>query len=161
MMGAAALALVGCSQPKPEAAAETYDLSYQMPELMGHVVQGAAERFWAGAGTVSDQTGMHNLRPTTPEAWKMVEDGAITVAEAGNLLLLPGRVREPAADWRQHVQRMVAAAKVAQQAAERQADEDTLLDLGGKLYETCEGCHEQFAIAPGEPAPANAQAPAK
>jgi cytochrome c556 len=161
LLGAAALVLTGCGQAQPEAAAPEFDTSYAMLELMAHVLQPAAERFWAGAGTVSDETGTHNLRPTTPEAWKSVEDGAITTAEAGNLLLLPGRVREPAADWRAHVQRMVAAAKAAQVAAERQADEETLLDLGGKLYETCESCHEQFAVAPGEAAPAEAQPAAR
>jgi hypothetical protein len=130
--------------PPPPAAAVPFDTGVSMLELMVHVVQPAAERFWAGSGHIVDGEGEHALRPTTPEGWKSLEDGAMTALEAANLMLLPGRPRAPEADWTRHVAQLRKMAKEAQVAAERQASDDELLDIGGRLYDACLACHEQF-----------------
>ena len=121
-----------------------FDTEVSMLELMVHVVQPAADRFWAGSGYIVDAEGGHALRPTTPGGWKSVEDGAMTALEAANLMLLPGRPRAPEADWARHVAELRKMAKEAQVAAESQASDDELLDIGGRLYDTCLACHEQF-----------------
>jgi hypothetical protein len=68
----------------------------------------------------------------------------MTALEAANLLMLPGRPRAPEADWARHVDELRKLAKEAQLAAERQAGDEELLDIGGRLYDTCLACHEQF-----------------
>ncbi len=140
--------VTACGPPKPAttipAAALAFDTAVPMLELMVHVVQPAADRFWAGSGYIIDAAGEHALRPTTPEGWKSVEDGAMTTLEAANLMLLPGRPRAPEADWVRRVAQLRRVAKEAQVAAEHQASDDELLDIGGRLYDTCLACHAQF-----------------
>jgi hypothetical protein len=145
---ASLLTLAGCGA-KPEAATG-FNTDMPMVELMGHVFQPAAENFWAGAGSISDADGTRDLRPTDAAGWKSVEDGAATLAEAGNLLLLPGRLREPAADWTRHAHDLTKVAMEAKAAAEGEADEAALLDVGERLYNVCMECHEQFAPPPAE-----------
>jgi hypothetical protein len=154
---AVALAVAACSPQAPQtpkAPEARFDTGYPVQEMMAHAMEPAADRFWGGSGAVIDADGVHERRPTTPEAWKTLEDGAITTVELANALMLPGRVREPAADWNRYAVALIAVAKDAQVAAERQDDDQTLLEIGGRLYDACLACHEQFAPDPAEAPPA-------
>jgi hypothetical protein len=142
---AACLLALGACSPKGEQPA--YNTQTDMAELMIHVIDPAAFAFWRGSGTEYTEQGERDLSPTTPEGWKTVEDGAATVAEAGNLLMLPGRPREPVADWNRYARDMTARALEAKDAAMRM-DKQAVFDTGGRLYETCVACHEKFVIAP-------------
>lgn len=148
LAAAGLVALAGCSQAAkaPEAA---YNTDLPMNELMGHVVDPASFAYWRGAGTEVTEAGERDLSPTTPEGWKVVEDGAATLIEAGNAMLIPGRPREPVADWNRYTQAMIKQAIVAKAAAERQ-DKEAVFEEGAKLYQTCVACHAQFVIAPME-----------
>jgi hypothetical protein len=140
--GAAALLLAGC-QPKKEAQYSGLD----MQELMIHVVDPAAFQFWRGSGFELTEDGERDLSPTTEEGWKVVEDGAATVAEAGNLLMLPGRARAPEAEWNRYAKLMTERALEAKAAAEAK-DKQKVFDTGGRLYEVCVACHEKYVIGP-------------
>ncbi|HEY8572240.1 hypothetical protein [Phenylobacterium sp.] len=149
LAGAAVLALAACS---PKAEKTQYDTSsVDMAELMAHVVDPGAFMVWRGAGTEVTEAGERDLSPTTEEGWKVVEDGAVIVAEAGNLLMLPDRAREPVADWNRHAKLMTVRALEAKKAAEAK-DKKGVFDTGGRLYEVCVACHQQFIIAPQEAA---------
>ncbi len=143
--GAAAL-LLGACQPKAQ---EPQFSGLDMQELMVHVVDPAAFAFWRGSGYDITEDGERDLSPTTEEGWKVVEDGAATVAEAGNLLMLPGRAREPAAEWNKYARLMTERALEAKAAAEAK-DKQALFDTGGRLYQACVACHEKFVIQPLE-----------
>jgi len=142
-VAAAALLLAAC-QPKAD---QTQYAGLDMQELMVHVVDPAAFAFWRGSGYDITEEGERDLSPTTPEGWKVVEDGAATVAEAGNLLILPGRAREPAAEWNKYAKAMQDRALEAKAAAERQ-DKEALFQTGAALYQTCVACHEKYVIQP-------------
>lgn len=143
--GAALIALAGCS---PKAAPTQYDTSsIDMAELMAHVVDPAAFMVWRGSGIEVTKEGERDLSPTTEEGWKVVEDGAIMVAEAGNLLMLPNRPREPVADWNKYAKLMTQRALEAKAAAAAK-DKQAVFDTGGRLYEVCTACHKQFIIDP-------------
>lgn len=151
-VAAAALLLAAC-QPKAD---QTQYTGLDMQELMVHVVDPAAFAFWRGSGYDITAEGERDLSPTTDEGWKVVEDGAATVAEAGNLLILPGRAREPAAEWNRYAKAMQARALEAKAAAERK-DKEAVFQTGAALYQTCVACHEKFVILPTEDAEANAK----
>jgi hypothetical protein len=169
---AACAALAAACTPKPKAAggaAPKFDAELPMTELMGHVIDPAAFMYWKNSGYRIDETGQHDLTPTTDEGWDVLVTGATIVAEAGNLLQMEGRRRAPEADWNRYAQQLTAQAKIARAAAEKH-DKTAVFDEGGKLYDVCVACHEQFVIQPqlkaegpaeGAPLPELPKGPAK
>lgn len=151
-LGAATALLLAACQPKAEQQYSGLD----MRELMAHVVDPAAFAFWRGSGYDITEEGERDLSPTTDEGWKVVEDGAATVAEAGNLLMLPGRAREPEGEWNRYAKAMQTAALEAKAAAERK-DKQAVFETGAALYQTCVACHEKYVIVAAEDAEANAK----
>jgi hypothetical protein len=160
----AVLGLAGC-QPnkaaKPAAGPVKFNTDLPMTEIMGHVVDPAAFMYWKNSGTMVDAKGEHDLSPTTDEGWDVLVSGASILMEAGNVLQLEGRVREPAADWNKYAQLLTERAKAARVAAEKHDKNGTYAE-GAKVYEVCVACHEQFVIQPeikangpakGEPLP--------
>ena len=81
--------------------------------------------------------------------WQEIENAALTVIAAGNLLALGGAgPGESAAavetDWRQHNDQMIEAAKEVL-AAVAARDEEALSNAGSNaLYPPCESCHQQY-----------------
>ena len=65
-------------------------------ELMFHVVEPAAQEYWAAVGWILDHEGEHYFRPESDEEWLAVENAAFMVAEAGNLLMMPERTLDDA-----------------------------------------------------------------
>ena len=58
---------------------------------MLHVVDPAGDMVWDAVSTVIDKKGLHETMPTTDEDWFKVRTGVITLIEASNLLMIPGR----------------------------------------------------------------------
>lgn len=148
----AALVINGCEQPPdPTPFQEAIDLQ----ELMAHVVEPAAEVYWDSVGTIMDAEGTHEIAPANVNEWIAVENAAATIAESGNLLLIPARqVDDPR--WTALSQAMIAAGRTALAAADSR-DPEAVFDAGGAVYVVCAGCHEAFApqlLPPNfEPAP--------
>ena len=145
-MTALAVLLTACNQ-KPAAPAAKYDTSLAVTEVMGHMVDPGAFMYWKGSGEEITEAGVKDLSPTTEEGWETLVSGATIVAQAGNVLQLPGYVRAPEADWNKYAQQLTAQALVARAAAEKH-DKKAVFDEGGKLYEVCVACHKQYVIDP-------------
>lgn len=86
--------------------------------------------------------------PQTEAEWKVLEEAAIAVIDAGAMINLGGTGPEdnnwagqPA--WQAFTRLMVSAAEDALVAA-RNKDIDALLATGDALYSPCEACHLQF-----------------
>lgn len=141
-----ALALAACSVSEAASEIVAADLPaiLEAPELMVHVVEPAARRFWKGYSEILDENGWRDISPKSEADWKHVEDGAATLVVSGHLLLQPSYVREPAADWDRLAQEFLDLAKEGKARAEDQ-DKDAMLVLGEQLDETCDSCHAQFA----------------
>lgn len=147
---ACAAALAACSPKGPAAkgAGEPkFNSDLPMTEFMGHVVDPAAFLYWSNSGVDVTEEGEKERYPTTDEGWDVLVTGATTLVEVGNMLQLPGRVREPAADWNRYSQMLSERAMIARAAAEKH-DKAAVFAEGGKLYEVCVACHEQFVIQP-------------
>ena len=124
----------------PDAA--PYDTHLPMAEFMGHVMQHAGDGVWKWQGLVLDETGEHSLFPRNDQEWEEAESGALSLAEATNLLLIPGR-RMPEAGWDNAVKDVRTVALRAARAAEKH-DEDAFFAAGSSLDDACDACHVRY-----------------
>jgi hypothetical protein len=149
---ACSLALAaGCARVKPTetAAAPPYNTDMPMNEVMFHVMNPAAFQFWSGWGVLEDEKGIHDLTPKTDAEWKVVEDGAATVAQMTNVIMMPGYARAPEAEWNRYAQGVAKLAMQGKLAAEKH-DAKALGEIGEQLDVACDACHEKFP-APIQP----------
>ena len=80
--------------------------------------------------------------PKVDDDWFRLQMHALAVAEAGNLLLMPGRARD-GGDWQATANAMTEAAVKVGKAAEAK-DVDGLLATGGEMYAACVECHRKY-----------------
>ena len=137
---AVTLLALGCGPgesagPPLEPVAEVHD-------LMHDLIYPHAEVFWDSVGTIIDMEGTHEIRPGNEAQWETVVQSALTVAEAGNLLMLEGRARD-AGRWIEHATALREAATRGLEAA-RNRDADAVFEIGGDVYQACNGCHEDY-----------------
>ena len=83
-------------------------------------------------------------------SWTAVEDSGLALAEAANLLMIPGRVcsnGKPApignADWGKFVAGLREAGMEAVKAA-RAKNADAMLDVSDKMTTACAACHDVY-----------------
>jgi cytochrome c556 len=86
--------------------------------------------------------------------WMEVENAAIAIGEAANLLTLPGRLcsnGKPApldqADWPGFVQTLRDAAQASYKAAVSK-NQDAIVEVSGTLTEACAACHDKYREKP-------------
>jgi len=81
--------------------------------------------------------------PKNDEAWKKAEYNTLIVAEAANLLMMPGRAKDNG-EWMKGARNLRDAAEAAYKAAAAK-NSDTLTDISNnKIYPICEGCHKTY-----------------
>jgi hypothetical protein len=139
-----ALALaVGCAEaPEPEAPA--YKTIAEVADLMEGILEPAMPRLLEIGGTLSTPRGVEKILPADDEEWMVLKHRAMAVAEVGNLLLLEPRARD--AEWSNFAQSLTRSAVEMADALEAR-DPAMTFDAGGRLYDTCTGCHTKY-LAP-------------
>ncbi|HEY8617228.1 hypothetical protein [Phenylobacterium sp.] len=140
----AVVVLAACALPAASQPAQAPLLSVK--EVMRHVLNPAAERFWKGSGSVSTEAGVEERAPTSDAAWAEMADAAAVVQESGNLLLMEGR-RPPEEAWTRYA-RQLAEAGAAGMAAARAKDPDKVFETGGEIYNACFACHARYIPRP-------------
>jgi hypothetical protein len=101
--------------------------------------------------------------PKTDAEWAAVQNSAVTLAEAGNLLMIPGRaaVLKPLIDadlkagnglWVKNAKALTAMSAKAFLAANAK-DAKALATIGDDVEETCENCHAKYHPMNGTPSP--------
>lgn len=80
--------------------------------------------------------------PKDASEWAAARRDAMTLAESGNLLMMPGRMREQG-DWATHVKLLVDAGTSAYKAAEEK-NIQALAAVSGPLDASCTSCHKQY-----------------
>jgi hypothetical protein len=80
--------------------------------------------------------------PKNDKEWEHVRLQAVALAEAGNLLMIGSRVKDPAA-WLKFSRAQVDAAEVVAKAAGAK-NADKLSAAADALYETCASCHKVY-----------------
>jgi len=146
MAAAACLAsLAACQRPAPAPPPPPpFNTSVPLHDLMTHVIDPQTDVVWAASGVVVDLQGEHDLSPKTDAAWAKVHDAAMVVAESGNLLLLPGRLR-PGKTWTGQAQKLSALALAAMKASDEK-DKGAMLRIGGDIHDACEECHRVYVL---------------
>jgi len=170
-----ALGLVACSQnpAPPPAAAAAPQVPFQpdasIQDLMENVVDHNADILWESVAVISSEKGIEERMPRTDEEWKQVRAAAVTLAEATNLLMIPGRkvahegkVLQDSdvegilkaeqiqalidGDHSKFATKAIAlhAAALAALSAIDAKDHNKLSDVGGAIDEACEQCHTTY-----------------
>ncbi len=111
-------------------------------QLMLAVVDPAADEVWEAVGTVMTPSGTSEIAPQNDEEWATVQNGALTLAESGNLLLLPSRAAGDA-EWIKLSQQLIDLGEKTSKAAEAK-NTAAVFDLGAEIYDVCTNCHRQF-----------------
>lgn len=166
------LALIAACQSQAPAAPPappepTYLPTATIKDLMLSIVDPSADVVWLSVTTIVDEKGLVETVPKTDEEWKKVRHGAIALAEAANLLKMPGRrVAQPGeksetpgvelepeemdvliakdrAAWNERATHLHDAATDVIAAIEAK-DGNKVFELGEKIEETCENCHKQY-----------------
>jgi hypothetical protein len=121
-------------------------------------VDPSANALFASVGVTVGAAGAVEHAPATEQEWLTLRVHALTLAEAANLLLIPGRPVVEREDPRQHLQRMVwrdperwneyvrALAEAAAWTLEA-IDARNAIRLhshGGDISLACERCHLQY-----------------
>lgn len=136
---AAGLAACGrAADPLPFKPVATVD------QLMDAVITPAAETYWDSVATIVDKNGITEKFPRTDQEWEAVWGAAMTIAEAGNLLMMPPRAHADG-DWMRFAAELVDRGVEAAKAAEARSPE-AVLDAGERVYNVCTGCHMQYLV---------------
>jgi len=96
-------------------------------------------------GTIDTESGTEERRPRTQAEWDAVRNSAITLTEAGNLLMMAPRAKD-GGEWMKRSQELVDTGFAAWKAAEAK-NADTLFTVGGDVYDACSHCHQQYMDA--------------
>ena len=168
-----------CRGQQQEPQQPEYAPTATIKDIMLSIIDPSADVVWQAVATVITANGteeiVEEIFPRTDEEWTNVRHGAITLIEAANLLMIPGRrvarpgeksefpgveldpeemdvlINEGREAWNSRATALHDATLAALQAIDAQ-DAETLLDVGGGIEDTCEGCHSQYWY-PNQPLP--------
>lgn len=167
---AAMCATAACSKSEPAPAASDapqYEAAATVKDIMLSIVDPAADQVWNSVTTVQTAKGTEETVPTTAEDWLKVRHGAVTLSEAANLLMMPGRhvaqpheksetpgvelepaemevlINKDRAAYNQRA-RALHDAGMAALAAVDAKDAQKLFEVGEQIEHACEGCHSNY-----------------
>ncbi len=159
-----------CSRsPAPE-----FQPTATVKDIMDSVVDPNADAIWDSVEIVATLQGTEEKAPTTDEDWKNLRRHAISLLEASNLLLVPGRrvarpgekaedervdlkpeeiedrVKNDPRAWTNGAHELHAATLESLHAIEAR-DVKALLNAGDVLDQACETCHRRYwyRVVPG------------
>jgi hypothetical protein len=166
--GLACGASLSRAQSPPTANAPAYST---IRDLMQSIVDPSADVLWNSVRTDVDREGIHETVPKTADEWLDVRHAAVRLIEGGNLLMMPGRDAAPAgasseapgveleppqiaalidhnrASFDTFARALQALGVEAVRATEAQ-DAKELLDIGARMENVCESCHQTFWYPP-------------
>ena len=134
--------LAACRAAAPESPFRTVATTKQ---LMNAIVDPAADEIWEAVGTVITSSGTTELSPSSDDEWATVQNGALALAESGNLLMLPARAGGNQ-EWIRLSQELIDLSEKTSKAAEAR-NATAVFDLGAEIYGVCTNCHRQFIQA--------------
>ena len=163
-------AAVGCQSQAPAApqpAQPDYMPTATVKDLMLSVIDPSADVVWLSVTTVMDDKGLVETAPKSDEDWTKVRHGAVTLMEAANLLMIPGRrVARPGEKSEtpgvelepEEMDALIAKDRPAWNARAKALhdvvssvieaidakDSEKVFELGEQIEVACENCHKQY-----------------
>jgi cytochrome c556 len=147
--------------------AQDYQPSATLKEIMESTIDPNATAVWQAVATTVDESGTHEKFPQTDDEWETLREHTITLMEATNLLLIPGRhiarpgekAEDPLTDlspevveamvnrdresWVRLAHGLHDSVAATLKAVEAK-DPPAILDVGGTIDQACENCHQKF-----------------
>ena len=147
--------------------ANGYIPQFSIEEIMESIVMPAAQAIWDSVAVEVTEKGTIEKKPETDEDWEKLRWEAVTLVEATNLLIVPGRTaahpgaksENPGAELEPeqiqalidkqrpafiaHAHVLFETAMGALRAIDAR-DIDGISNVGGAIDEACESCHLQF-----------------
>ena len=166
---AVALACAACQtrQPAADPPLPPYLPTSSIKELMDSIVDVNADVVWLSVASVNSEKGLIETVPKTDEDWDKVRHGAVALAEAANLLMMPGRhvarpgeksetpgvelepeemealINKDRGAWHTRATALHEAAMAALKAVEAR-DAAKVFEVGYEIEEACENCHSKY-----------------
>ncbi len=148
-----------------------YDTTNTLEDLMTGLVAPSAEQLWNAVSYIASAEGVTETLPDTDEEWIQLRTSALTLIEAGNMLMIPGRaILTGAADpatagfqytpdeiaqlltddpqaWQSYAQQLQETTRMTLQAIELR-DVMGLQEFGAEINDACQDCHAQYWYRP-------------
>jgi hypothetical protein len=165
----AVILLSACSNPQTQPSGTPQKEAALTPQVhgaLGQVMRGilfpnaniifaAQSKNPAEIKPVGDPSTATDALQSTYGGWTAVENSGIALAEAANLLIIPGRkcgngravpIDNP--DWKMFVQGLRDAGMKSYQAAQSK-NQDGMLDAADAITTACANCHDKYRDKPG------------
>jgi hypothetical protein len=143
------------TSPAPQASANLAQLMRAIMFPNSNVIFFAQDKNPADVKSAGDASLATDPLSGTFGGWAAVENSSLALAEAANLLTIPGRVCSNGravpvknADWLKFVQGLRDAGVTAYQAAQSKSN-DKMLDAAGVVTTACSNCHDRYREKPG------------
>jgi hypothetical protein len=148
-----------------------FRLNATVRDIMKSMVDPSADVVWNSVATIQDKSGTDDRQPKTDEEWETVRHHAIIVAEATNLLTMPGRhmarpgersgtpevelhpeeiealVNQDRKVWNAFAHGLNDQMTIALKAIDAK-DVKGLFDVGEAIDQACEHCHRHYWYPP-------------
>jgi len=135
------VAAAGCSRSEPAGAGAPFKPVATVDQVMDAIVIPSSQALFDSVVYVNGEL---TQSPQTDDEWFQLRMRALAVAEAGNLLLMPSRLRD-SGDWVKMAQALTDAAVRVEQAADAK-NVELMLTTGSELYDACTSCHEKYLM---------------
>jgi hypothetical protein len=145
-------------------------------DLMESIIDPSADVLWGAVRTVVDNEGVHETFPQTQDEWLELRRAAVRIIEGGNLLMMRGREGAPVGTKSENPGIELEPADITALIKKKRRSFDTfaealralgwealraseakniglLLEIGGRMEDVCEGCHQTFWYPQGKNAP--------
>jgi hypothetical protein len=167
MTVAGSAACRGQGSAQAAGAAPTYAPTATVKDLMQSIVDPSADLVWNSVTTVQSVEGTVDTAPKTDDDWSKVRHGAVALAEAANLLVVPGRhvgrpgeksetpgvelepqemealINKDRAAWNMRAEALRQAGVAALQAVDAK-DAQKVFEVGEQIERACENCHTHY-----------------
>ena len=170
LVGTSAMSLAQCNKAPATPPASEYELVGTVHDIMEGIVDPASDVLFDAVATDITAAGVNEKRPQTDEEWERVEGNALMLAEAANLLKMPGRKAASPGDqtksegpdapeltpeeiqakmdadrtkWVKYATNLQDQARKTRDAAKRR-DADAVFALGEDIDMACEDCHLEY-----------------
>jgi hypothetical protein len=172
LLGGLAIAENRPAAQAAQAAAPGFATNFSIQELMLSIVDPVGDAIFESVSVSITAAGSKETRPRTDAEWLAVRDKAVQLAEAGNLLKIPGRRVGPAtpirglkpetpgpddlspaqveillkqnrAPFNAFAQKLTDAAMIALKAVDSRSV-DGLYEAGDAIDQACENCHLNY-----------------
>jgi hypothetical protein len=148
-------------------AAGDHQVFLTVRDLMQSIIDPSADTLWGAVGTVVDNEGIHEMFPKTDEEWQEPRRAAVRIVEGSNLLIMPGRAAAPPGTTSEAPGAELEPPQINVLIKEKRQSFDAfaralqglgieamgaidarntalLLEIGARMENVCEGCHQTF-----------------